>query len=259
MADRNAAAGPPTGTPRYSDRDRKRDYRQGRADARRHLPLVPRQPGPAGQGRLALPPDGHGQPTAGEAPTVEPTPFLTELYHLRNQILAELFATYLGERTRLLDQLRDADGRREHLLTELDAAQSQLEGAATPLTEEESTRRHFGEVAVGHPEELVRRRRTRERQREVTAAEQRRQDITRRLHEAGVAAGHAKDALDDQLKATQAHGHAINSYFEQRKANYLNGLAHRHHRGPEMLRALALTDPGLPEWLTWNTNGLEGA
>jgi len=74
-----------------------------------------------------------------------------------------------------------------------------------------------------------------------------------------VAAGRAKDALDDQLKATQARGIAINSYFEQRKANYLNGLAHRHHRGPEMLRALALTDPGLPQWLTWNTEGLEGA
>jgi hypothetical protein len=257
MADRNEAAGPPTGAPRYSDRDRRRDYRQGRADARKHLPIVPRQPAPTGGAELAALPGAGGRPPRA-TPAVEPTPFLTELFHLRNQFLAELFESYLNDRTRLLDQLRDADGRRSQLLAELDSARSQLEGASAPLTEQEATRRHYGEVAAGHPEELVRRRRARERQREVAAAQQRREDIIRRLHDAAVAAGRAKDALDDQLKATQARGIAVNSYFEQRKANYLNGLAHRHHRGPEMLRALALTDPGLPEWLTWNTQGLEG-
>jgi hypothetical protein len=259
MADRNGASGPSMGAPRYSDRDRKRDYRQGRADARRHLPLVPRQSGPAAAPELVALTGADGKPTVRAVPLVEPTPFLTELFHLRNQILAELFELYLSDRTRLLDELRDADGRHGHLLAELDTAQSLLESAATPLTEEEATRRHYGEVAANHPEELVRRRRARDRQREVTAAQQRRQDIVRQLHEAEVAAGRARDALDDQLKATQARGIAINSYFEQRKANYINALAHRHHRGPEMLRALALTDPGLPEWLSWNTERRERA
>jgi hypothetical protein len=192
-------------------------------------------------------------------PAIEPTPFLTELFHLRNQVLAELFAAYLSERTRLLDELRDAEGRHRHLLEERGIAQTRLQGASTPLTEEEATRRHFGEVEAGHPEELVRRRRTRDRQREVSAAQEQLRDITRQLHEAEVAAGRAKDALDGQLKATQARGIAINSYFEQRKASYLNGLAHRHHRGPELLRALTLTDPGLPEWLSWHTEAIEGA
>jgi len=259
MRDRNAAAGPPTGSLRYSDRDRKRDYRRGRADARRHLPLVPRQPAPSRTVEIAALSGADGQPPVGSGPAVEPTPFLTELFHLRNQVLADLYATYLSDRTRLLDELRDADGRHEHLRAEQDVAQGRLDGVTEPLTDEEATRRHFGEVAAGHPEELVRRRRTRDRQRQVTAEQERLREITRQLHEAGVAAGRARDALDSQLKATQARGIAITSYFEQRKASYINGLAHRHHRGPELLRALQLADPGLPKWLSWNTDALEGA
>lgn len=200
-----------------------------------------------------------GESAVRATPAVAPTPFLTELFHLRNQVLADVFARYLDERTRLLDQLRDADGRHRHLLAEQEVAQARLEDVTMPLTEEDATRRHFGEVAAGHPEELVRRRRARDRQQGINAAQQQLRDITRQLHEAEVAAGRARDALDSQLKATQARGIAINSYFEQRKASYLNGLAHRHRRGPEMLRALALTDPGLPEWLSWNNEALEGA
>lgn len=200
-----------------------------------------------------------GESAVRATPAVAPTPFLTELFHLRNQVLADVFAKYLDERTRLLDQLRDADGRHRHLLAEQEVAQARLGDVTMPLTEEDATRRHFGEVAAGHPEELVRRRRARDRQQGINAAQQQLRDITRQLHEAEVAAGRARDALDSQLKATQARGIAINSYFEQRKASYLNGLAHRHRRGPEMLRALALTDPGLPEWLSWNNEALEGA
>jgi hypothetical protein len=244
---------------RYSDRDRKRDYRQGRADARRHLPLVSRQPAPGGAAELVALPGADGTPPVRATQAVEPTPFLTELFHLRNQVLAELYATYLSERARLLDDLRDADGRHGHLLAEQAVAQSELAGASTPLTEEEVTRRHFGEVEAGHPEELVRRRRARDRQREVSAGQERLRDITRQLHEAGVAAGRARDGLGDRLKATQARGIAIYSYFEKRKASYVNGLAHRHHRGPELVRALALAEPGLPEWLSWKTEALEGA
>lgn len=259
MADRIGAAGPPTGPLRYSDRDRKRDYRKGRADARRHLPIVPRQPAPGGTTELVALPGADGKSVVRATPAVEPTPFLTELLYLRNQVLAEVFATYLNERTRLLDELRDADGKHRHLLAEQEVAQARLDAAARPLTEEEATRRHFGEVQAGHPEELVRRRRAGDRQRDIDAALEQLRDIIRQMHEAEVAAGRARDALDSQLKATQAKGVAINSYFEQRKASYLNGLAHRHHRGPEMLRALALTDPGLPEWLSWNTEAIEGA
>jgi hypothetical protein len=251
---RNGAAGPPQ---RYGDRDRKRDYRQGRADARRHLPLVPRQSAPGGPAELVARPEG--QPPVRPIPAVEPTPFLTELFHQRNQVLADVYATYLDERTRLLDELRDADGQHRHLVAEEEVARALLEEASTPLSEEAATRRHFGEVEAGHPEELVRRRRARDRQQKVDTAQAKLAEIVRRLHEAEVAAGRAQDALDGLLKATQARGLAIISYYEQRKASYLNGLAHRHHRGPEMLRALALTDPGLPEWLSWNTEALEGA
>lgn len=260
MADRNGAAGPPTGPLRYSDRDRKRDYRQGRKDARRHLPLVPRQPAPTGTAELAKRPGADSEPTVRATQAVAPTPFLTELFHLRNQVLADVFAKYLEERTRLLDQLRDADGKHSHLVAEQEVAQARLGDVASPLSEEEAIRRHYGEKEAGHPEELVRRRRARERQEDINAAHQQLRDIIRQLHEAQVAAGRARDALDSQLKATQARGIAINSHFEQRKANYLNGLAHQHRRGPEMLRALALTDPGLPDWLSWNNNkALEGA
>ena len=258
VEDRNGSAGPPTGTLRYSDRDRKRDYRRGKADARRHLPIVPRQPAPGRSAELAALPSGDGSRAVRATPAVEATPFLAELFHRRNQVLADVYAAYLSERTRLLDELRDADGRHRHLLAEQDVAQARLEAASVPLTEEEATRRHFGEVEAGHPEELVRRRRTRDRQREIGVAHDRLRDIIREQHEAEVAAGRARDALDGLLKATQARGMAINAYFEQRKASYINGLAHRHHRGPELIRALTLTDPGLPDWLSWNTEAIEG-
>jgi hypothetical protein len=55
-----------------------------------------------------------------------------------------------------------------------------------------ATRRDFGELPAGHPEELVRRRRARDRQREVAAAQVRMDDITRQLHEAGLAAEHSQ-------------------------------------------------------------------
>lgn len=259
MPDRNGVAEPAAGQLRYSDRDRKRDYRQGKVDAGKHLPVVSRQSAPGTGSDLVPVSAADGAPPVRGAPAVEPTPFLTELYHLRNQVLAELFDTYLENRTRLLDELRDADGRHRHQLAEQEFAQAQFEQAALPLTEEDAVRRHFGEMEANHPEELVRRRRARDRQGLINAAQAQLRDVTRRLHEAEVAAGRARDALDGLLKATQARGIAIDSYFEQRKASYLNGLAHRHHRGPEMLRALALTDPGLPEWLTWKTEALEGA
>src|SRR5258708_19094383 len=117
MADRNEAAGPPTGALQSSDGDRKRDYRQGRADARSHLPLVSRQPGAGGAAAAIAPPRTDGNSAATAIPAVEPTPFLTELFHRRNQFLAELYETYIREQTRLLDELRDAEGRRDHLLT----------------------------------------------------------------------------------------------------------------------------------------------
>ena len=259
MAGRKVAAGPPTGSPQYGDRDRKRDYRRGRADARRHLPLVSRQNAPIGAAELVPLPGADHRASVRRASAVEPTPFLIELFHLRNQRLAELFAAYLSDRTKLQDELRDADGRQRHLLAEQDGAQALLDEISVPLTEAEATRRTFGEMTAGHPVELVRRRRERDRQQEISAAQERLRDIIRRQHEAQVAAGRAQDALDGLLKATQAKGLAVNSYFEQRKASYLNGLTRRHHRGPELLRALALTDPGLPDWLSWKIKALEGA
>jgi hypothetical protein len=201
----------------------------------------------------------NGAQPSQAAASVSATPFLNELFNLRNQDLAALYERYLNERNLLLDALREADGRHQHLIAEQATAEARLHDVAEPLTEEEATRYHYGERKAGHPQELVRRRRARDRQRERREAQDRLRDINRLIRDAAVAAGRARDALDSQLKAAQAAGIGINSYYEQRKSSYLSGLTHKHRRGPELLLALALTDPGLPEWLSWNNNALEGA
>lgn len=224
VADRNGAAGPPTGPLRYSDRDRKRDYRRGRADARRYLPLVPQQPLP-----------------------VSRTPFLNELFNLRNQDLAALYARYLNERNPLSDALREADGKRQELLMEQAIAQARLEKLGQPLTEKEATRFTFGEKKAGHPEELIRRRRAREQEQERQTAQKLLEGINGKLRDVAVAVDKAQGALATKLSEAQAAGMEIVSYYEQRTASYLDGLAHTHRRNVELLERLALTDPKLPE------------
>ena len=66
-------------------------------------------------------------------------------------------------------------------------------------------------------------------------------------------ANHLKRYWEPRMRAQ------IISYYEQRKGSYLTGLAHRHRRGPELVRALVLIDPGLPDWLSWTNEALEGA
>lgn len=170
-----------------------------------------------------------------------------------------MYKLYLNERNVLLDALRDADGKRQQLLVEQVAAQERLEKLDQPLTEEEATRITFGEKKAGHPEELIRRRRARAREQERQTAKKLLEDINGKLRDVAVAAGKAQGALATKLSETQAAGTEIVSYYEQRKASYLNGLTHTHRRNVELLERLALTDPGVPEWLSWSPIALGGA
>jgi hypothetical protein len=259
MADRNGAAGPPVRSPHYSDREKKQDYKRGRKDARRHLPLVPRQHARrAIDAHLAVPGADAGE--KGQAATpVSLTPFLYELFHRRNQDLAELYELYLNERGRLLETLREADGQRQKLLIQQAAAQDQVEKLAQPLTEEEATAFTYGERKAGHPEELVRRRRTRAREEKFHAAQRELSGINDRLTDMTTAAGKAQGALSTRLQATQAAGMKVLAHYEQRRASYLNGLTHAHRRNVELLELLKLTDPGVPDWVTWGPVALGGA
>jgi hypothetical protein len=256
MADK--AAGSPTGPLRYNGSDRKRDYRRGRADARRHLPLVPRHP-PLGTGtaQLAIP-GGNGAAPGRAAALISLTPFLYELSNRRNQDLAALYKLYLNERNGLLDALREADGKRQQLLVKQAAAQERLEQLSQPLTEEEEARVTYGELKAGHPEELTRMRRARAREQARQNAQQLLDAINDKLHEVAVAAGKAQGALATKLAETQAGGMEIVFYYEQRKASYFSGLAHTHRRNVELLERLKLADPGLPEWLSWSPIALGG-
>lgn len=237
-------AGPSAGAPVYSDRDRKRDRRRGIADAKRHLPLVPQRHALGQQaGQLALPDDGSagaGRPDSA----VSVTPFLYELFNRRKQDLAALYKAYLGERNQLLNALREADGRCQQLLHDQGVAQDQIERLTQPLSQEDASRRTYGEAKVGHPEELVRRRRLKEREKEGGAAQKRLDAISHDLNLVTVAAGNAQGALATKLAEVQASGTEIVAYYEQRKASYISGLTHKHRRNVELLERLNLADPG---------------
>jgi hypothetical protein len=259
MADRNGAAGPPTRSPHYSDREKKQDYKRGRKDARRHLPLVPRQhTRRAGTAQLAVPGSDAGASRHAATP-ISLTPFLYELFNRRNQDLAELYEAYLDERGRLLESLREADGERQKLLMQQTAAQDEVEKLAEPLTEEEATAYTYGERKAGHPEELVRRRRMRAREERFHAARRELAGINERLTDMTTAAGKAQSALSTRLAAAQAAGMRVIAYYEQRRASYLSGLTHAHRRNVELLELLKLTDPGVPDWVTWGPVALGGA
>jgi len=259
-ADRNGAAGPPMGPPVYSARDRREDYKCGRKDARRHLPLVPRHHarGMASSGQLALPAGDKGETGKGAAP-ISLTPFLNELFNRRNQHLAALYKLYLKERSQLLEALRDADGHRQMLLVRQTSAQGEVEKLGQPLTPEEETAFTYGEQKAKHPVELVKRRRTREREEKFRTARSELEQISEELTRMAVAAGKAQGALANKLQETQAAGMEVVAYYEQRRARYLSGLTHTHRRNVELLELLKLTDPGLPDWVTWGPIALGGA
>lgn len=245
-------AGPSARALRHTDRDGKRDEKRGRADARKGLPLVLRQPAP---GPAGVP----GAPAGPAAPAVEVTPFLKRLFGEREQDLAELLAEHRSKEAPLLEELHAATEEHEHLLGKCEVIKARLADLSKPLTEEEATRRRGGEEKVGHSEEFVRGRRVDEWQRGISAAQAQLDAISDQAHRASIAAGRAKDRLDALRKVTHAQGLAIISYYEQRKGSYLTGLAHQHRRGPEFVRALLLIDPGLPNWLSWTNEALEGA
>ncbi len=244
----------------YSARDRREDYKCGRKDARRHLPLVPRhhKRGIAPGQQLALPPGNNVEPGQAAA-AISLTPFLNELFNRRNQHLAALYKLYLNERGQLLEALREADTQRQKLLVRQTAAQDEVEKLSQPLTDTEATAYTFGEKKAKHPEELVRRRRTREREEKFRTARSELEDISERLTDMASAAGKAQSALASKLQATQASGMEVVAYYEQRKARYFSGLTHTHRRNVELLELLKLTDPGLPEWVTWGPVALGGA
>jgi hypothetical protein len=262
MAAYKGESGPSARAPRHTDRDGKRDEKQGRADARKGLPLVLRQPapGPAGvPGAPAAPAGEVGTPTGHAAPAVEVTPFLKRLFGEREQALAELLAEHRSKEAPLFEELHAATEEHKHLLGKREAIRARLANLSKPLTEEETTRRRGGEEKVGHSEEFVRGRRVDEWQRGISATQEQLDALGDQAHRASIAAGRAKDRLDALRKVTHAQGLVIISYYEQRKGSYLTGLAHQHRRGPELVRALVLIDPGLPDWLSWTNEALEGA
>lgn len=262
MAAYKGEAGPSARAPRHTDRDGKRDEKRGRVDARKGLPLVLRQPAP-GPARLpgapAEPAGGVGTPTGPAASAVEVTPFLKRLFAEREQVLAELLAEHRSKEAPLYEELHAATEEHQHLLGKCEVIRARLANLSRPLTEEESTRRRGGEEKAGHSEAFVRGRRVDEWRREVSAMEAQLESLGDQAHGASVAAGRAKDRLDALRKVTHPQGLAIISYYEQRKGSYLTGLAHGHRRGPELVRALVLIDPGLPDWLSWTNEALEGA
>jgi hypothetical protein len=240
----------PAGPVRYSDRDRRRDYRRGRADGRRHLPLVSRLPAFATDtADIAVPVPSGEEPDQTPGPA-SPTPFLTELFHLRNKDLAALYVLYQPERNQLLIALDEADGRRQQLVADQAAAREELEKLAQLLTDHEAARTTRGEIVAGHPAELIERRRTREREEQRRTAQQRLDAINNKLRETAMATAQARAALTVNLSETRAVGMELVSYYDQRKASYLSGLAHTHRHNVEWLERLALLDPGLPTWLT---------
>jgi hypothetical protein len=262
MAAEVAEAGPSARAPRLTDRDSKRDEKRGRADARKGLPLVLRQPapGPAGMPGAPAEPAGGASPPAGRAgPAVEVTPFLKRLFGERQQDLAELLREHRIKAAPLVEELHAATEEHKHLLRKCEGLEARLADLSKPLTEEEKTRRLGGEEKAGRSEDVVRRRRVDEWQRGINDAQAQLEALSDQAHRAGLAAGRATDRLDALRKVTHAQGQAIISYYEQRKGSYLTGLAHRHRRGPELVRALALIDPGLPDWLSWTNEALEGA
>lgn len=259
MAAYKGEAGSSGRAPRHTDRDGKRDEKRGRADARKGLPLVLRQPAPGPAGVPAAPAGEVGTPTVPAAPAVEVTPFLKRLFGEREQALAELIAEHRSKEAPLFEELRAATEEHKYLLGKCEVIKARLANLSKPLTEEETTRRRGGEEKAGHSEEFVRGRRIDEWQREISVKQTQLDALSDQAHQASIAAGRAKDRLDALRKITHAQGLAIISYYEQRKGSYLNGLAHKHRRGPELVRALVLIDPGLPDWLSWTNEALEGA
>jgi hypothetical protein len=262
MAAYKGEAGPSARAPRHTDRDGKRDEKRGRADARKGLPLVLRQPAPGPASVPGAPAEqagGAGPPTGPTSPAVEVTPFLKRLFGEREQTLAELLEEHRSKEAPLFEELHAAGEEHKHLLGKCEVIKARLANLSKPLTEQESTRRRGGEEKVGHSEEFVRGRRVDEWQRGIGALQDQLDAFSDQAHRASVAEGRAKDRLDALRKVTHAQGLAIISYYEQRKGSYLTGLAHQHRRGPELVRALLLIDPGLPDWLSWTNEALEGA
>jgi hypothetical protein len=211
---------------------------------------------PTGQPALTA---GQDAETGQSAPPISLTPFLHELFNKRTQHLASMYELYLKERSQLLDTLREADSQRQKLLVRHTAAQAEVEKLSQPLTEEEATAYTYGEKTANHPEELVRRRRMREREEKFQTAHRELEDISDRLTDMASAAGRAQGALANKLQETQAAGMGVVAYYEQRKAGYLSGLTHTHRRNVELLELLKLSEPRLPDWVTWGPIALGGA
>jgi len=262
MAADKGETGPSAGAPRHTDRAAKHDEKRGRADARKGLPLVLRQPAAvrAGvPGTPVEPAEGIDRSTRPTNPAVEVTPFLKRLFGEREQALAELLAEHRSKEAPLFEELHVATEEHKYLLGKCEVIKARLADLSKPLTEDETTRRRGGEEKAGHSAEFVRGRRVDEWQRGISAVQEQLEALSDQAHRASVAAGRAKDRLDALRKVTHAQGLAIISYYEQRKGSYLTGLAHQHRRGPELVRALLLIDPGLPDWLSWTNEALEGA
>jgi len=103
------------------------------------------------------------------------------------------------------------------------------------------TRRRLAEADL--PEEVVRRRRERERAEARALAEEAHRKVDADLRVAEVALDHARSVFTGRLAAAQAVGWQIVHHVARREAAYVGALARKHKR------VLELTGPELPSWL----------
>jgi|SRR6516165_4421159 hypothetical protein len=243
MADRGGWVAPPEQPRRYRLRDRWSDYRRGRADARKSIPLVPSdqiQPNQAASENG----DTGPQETVLEQLV---TPYMDGLRNTRSELLFKVWERHQNECERLRAELRAAKTRSEPLAAAKKVAAARLDEVSKPLTDEEMTRRRLAEADL--PEEVVRRRRERERAEARALAEEAHRKVDADLRVAEVALDHARSVFTGRLAAAQAVGWQIVHHVARREAAYVGALARKHKRGPELVRLLELTGPELPSWL----------
>jgi len=132
MADRGGWVAPPEQPRRYRLRDRWSDYRRGRADARKSIPLVPSdqiQPNQAASENG----DTGPQETVLEQLV---TPYMDGLRNTRSELLFKVWERHQNECERLRAELRAAKTRSEPLAAAKKVAAARLDEVSKPLTDD---------------------------------------------------------------------------------------------------------------------------
>jgi hypothetical protein len=263
VADRGAWTTPPEPSRRYRTRDRLLDARNGRADARKRIPWVPR-PSAAPPEPTDAPPEQRAaagfSPVEGPAPPPYITPYLDELRNACNQEVAGELTRYLAIRGQLHERLFEAEVRRAPLAYAMEFAATRLSEASTPLTERELSRRGPAEQDEQKwPAEMLRERRERAWRLTRIQAEEVLRKVTAELRVSDLAVEHAHVALEEHGKIAQAAALQIVHYYRRREAVYLRALSRTHENPPGLVQMLQLTGPQLPEWLLRSEAEKEGS